>query len=1337
MALQHASDLKSICDFLGGTIFPEEYRTNLQELDKQIEELVQTITQSSSSAEQVSLLLLRAINHILRGELSLARTHLDSIKHLNTTGMSTDWQSRCSLYEFFLVQQQRSPPMLRFRADYDNPSATRKDIELSINRRTSELIQHIRSSRAAWRMLETLEGNLVLEISAYVRMLWGTAQPNHPNFPRNIYTDAKTKLSSMLFVSSEPYPESLLTSSEELGLGPVQRYLKRLAVEYSLSAGEAGALGMLSELYAECCMEQDSIGAAHCKLMEADVILSPPFTNSIALNLITLDQDLGWDNAGWDSTEAMFPLRRKESAEHCFEVAFQLFERSRSVRGQASVELRRACVDHAEAIAQRRSDDSLDPPSVLKSAEEHLSNSIRLFQGDSVNLQIVNTHRTLLLISQNSSEASNEAIEQARQIGEWAENMQYPAISQFAGMLMLRFGRMLLTPRCQVQAVEQHKKAVMCCKCARACFKSSKDPMLELHAVIAHARLHQHFGNLPLARALMTEGHELFPKMHRYINGLIEHAKEKEDCLRNMLADHTTNFDRAWSTIVGAGRFKFIQHEAEKESCPSILPAPATLTRFARLQTHLTRSLQRLEADYQETMESRRRALRVDADVRTADEILRQFCDRWDGEAANTVPQVTLCSMKLEIFHHLGQFGKARDTLKHVLPTQYGGRSTTADTMLQFDSATRGRFVAQRDLAERSLAQCFVAKDWQSGYSILAQMRDLCPGFPSDSPGPRNKDHWQLLVWIASIEEHCGSFEKAYDIYLQALHLFEQDRRQLYDLDSRRDLTSTIHSGQVFFGLAQIARIFSKKPDLAGHRAPQAMTWENQILIYLEQGRARALGDLLAVPDESAAYRIMLRLWNEYMYFMRSLQKALTSGTSAEGTNSIRNVGKELDIQEASVQKVRTELETQFFGLVPLMEGTPFASDMTSLFQFLPENAICIYLNISRDSMMTIAITSQGVQLVETLELTDVEIERTVLTFLKTFRKVSPHLGPPQMEPPHMETPQAETTTGLLKRISKWVIEPVVTLLKQKAHVIFIPSRSFHKFPFAAMIMEGRYLFLQKDVSQVPSLSALCHLIKKPRHRDGLSSAVIFNSDNESPLYLAGMEATLMSELHGFSAHASNSVSLKEFESIYESSDILHIATHGLQAGSSAWDSALSLGEKVRVVDIAKLQSRASLVCFAACVSGLGEDNIGNDMLGFSHAVIASGASAFIGGLWDVDNLATMILMIFFQRSLKEGEPGISLAACWRQAQIQLFELTKPKLKLLLEELLRTWDEASYNRGLPPGTSLQTRAVIQNFLIDDDECDFTHPFYWAPFILVGNGGLTLLNEDVRTNSVDY
>jgi hypothetical protein len=78
---------------------------------------------------------------------------------------------RTNFSDLDLIQQQRSPPILRYRIDYDNTSAARKDVELSIKRRIEELMQRSKYFRSGWRTMERLENDLVLNISGFVKAL--------------------------------------------------------------------------------------------------------------------------------------------------------------------------------------------------------------------------------------------------------------------------------------------------------------------------------------------------------------------------------------------------------------------------------------------------------------------------------------------------------------------------------------------------------------------------------------------------------------------------------------------------------------------------------------------------------------------------------------------------------------------------------------------------------------------------------------------------------------------------------------------------------------------------------------------------------------------------------------------------------------------------------------------------------------------------------------------------------------------------------------------------------------------------------------------------------------
>ncbi|KAK6382600.1 hypothetical protein LTR65_010448 [Meristemomyces frigidus] len=126
-------------------------------------------------------------------------------------------------------------------------------------------------------------------------------------------------------------------------------------------------------------------------------------------------------------------------------------------------------------------------------------------------------------------------------------------------------------------------------------------------------------------------------------------------------------------------------------------------------------------------------------------------------------------------------------------------------------------------------------------------------------------------------------------------------------------------------------------------------------------------------------------------------------------------------------------------------------------------------------------------------------------------------------------------------------------------------------------------------------------------------------------------------------------------------------------------------------MELAQLQSRAILVIFAACVSGLGRATQGNDILGFTHAILQSGALNYLGSLWNVSDVGTMLLIL--------DETG-AIA--------------------LLIEIRAKVDEPSERKWLD--------MVIADFSdggLEIEGVDFQHPYFWAPFMLVGHGAVTL------------
>nr|WP_082409937.1 CHAT domain-containing protein [Methylomonas koyamae] len=162
--------------------------------------------------------------------------------------------------------------------------------------------------------------------------------------------------------------------------------------------------------------------------------------------------------------------------------------------------------------------------------------------------------------------------------------------------------------------------------------------------------------------------------------------------------------------------------------------------------------------------------------------------------------------------------------------------------------------------------------------------------------------------------------------------------------------------------------------------------------------------------------------------------------------------------------------------------------------------------------------------------------------------------------------------------------------------------------------------------------------------------------------------------------------------------NVLHFATHGILAETAPLLSSILLadGAALTVQDLIGLRLNADLVVLSACRTGQGKTAGGDDVLGFSRGLLAAGARAAIVSLWPVDDLATSLLMAEFYRQLKAGAaPGLALQAA--QNYLQALEPEAIKTGRL--------------------KALSSRGVS----VDSDAApaDYRHPYYWAPFVLVG------------------
>jgi len=177
-------------------------------------------------------------------------------------------------------------------------------------------------------------------------------------------------------------------------------------------------------------------------------------------------------------------------------------------------------------------------------------------------------------------------------------------------------------------------------------------------------------------------------------------------------------------------------------------------------------------------------------------------------------------------------------------------------------------------------------------------------------------------------------------------------------------------------------------------------------------------------------------------------------------------------------------------------------------------------------------------------------------------------------------------------------------------------------------------------------------------------------------------------------------------------SNILHIATHGRFVPVDANASFLLLGngDKLFIKELKNLiddLNQVHLVVLSACqtaLGGLGDDGV--EISGISYYFLNGGAKAVIASLWAVNDDSTRQLMQHFYANLVTN--GI-------QSQItKVKALQKAQLSLLHSD---NESESAKTKSGQVVIEERSRSNVQT----RSKTNFAHPYYWAPFILIGNG----------------
>ncbi|HOK07329.1 MAG TPA: CHAT domain-containing protein [Syntrophales bacterium] len=257
------------------------------------------------------------------------------------------------------------------------------------------------------------------------------------------------------------------------------------------------------------------------------------------------------------------------------------------------------------------------------------------------------------------------------------------------------------------------------------------------------------------------------------------------------------------------------------------------------------------------------------------------------------------------------------------------------------------------------------------------------------------------------------------------------------------------------------------------------------------------------------------------------------------------------------------------------------------------------------------------------------------------------------------------------------LIDPLRPHLRT-GRLLVVPHGILHYLPFASLKGPEGYLGERFTLSLLPSGGVLTYLKarKKVKNDEILILANPDLGDERLALRFAEREGEDVASLFGRSRklvgkEASKGAFLREAGRY----GYIHVAAHGVFLPERPLNSGLMLAGRegddglLRVKDIYGLRLDADLVVLSACETALGRVGAGDDVLGLTRGFLYAGAHSVIASLWPVDDEATAEFMKAFYTSLKKKDKAEAL----KEAQ----------------------------------ASVRAR--------------YTHPYFWAPFQLVGLG----------------
>lgn len=435
---------------------------------------------------------------------------------------------------------------------------------------------------------------------------------------------------------------------------------------------------------------------------------------------------------------------------------------------------------------------------------------------------------------------------------------------------------------------------------------------------------------------------------------------------------------------------------------------------------------------------------------------------------------------------------------------------------------------------------------------------------------------------------------------------------------------------------------------------------------YIEKAKSRGLAELLsfqahALPaktaDRSDLVDNVRRLREELSWLYRQQDQRQLEG-SLRGQADLQKLHGKLQQKENALLRSLRELQTADLEYSSLQAGG--IVDPQLALASIPTEATLVEFFIARDTVL-VAVGHRR----------RLHIQPLVAT--RRIRELHRHLqfqlqrAQPGGHRRHALELGQRATDSYLRQLYDALIAPIRHRLRGE-HLVIVPHGLLHHIPFHALMDGRRPLIDHFSISYAPS-TGVFHLCASKVTRWNQQSLVLGVADERAPHILEEAQTVAASMPHStlLLGEEANEEALRRHGAHCR---FVHLATHGFFRRDNPMFSAIQLGtSRLSLFDLYDLRLEAEMVVLSGCGTGLNAVLGTEELVGLTRGLLYAGARSALVTLWDIHDASAAAFMGRFYQYLAQGSQRA-------------------------EALRRT--------------------------MRDQRAEFSHPYHWAPFILVGD-----------------